>query len=454
MQAPAPPGAGVPWLALIWLVGMSAAGGLVLVLAPQWPPGAAGWLPLLVVAPALALWLVQTAAVRGGWALALLAGAILLLSDADLRGAADPGSGLQGAAKFGLWLLGLLLLCWRGALLRRALGRGPMAWLALFGLWCLVSTAWSATPAYTAAAAVAWLGLWAAAVVTADSFTPQQALRAMAAALALAMLLSLLLLAVEPALALSPMDNGRLLRLSGIFASPNNLGRAAALLLLVVVLALRESRPAEWPWLLLAAGLGAACLVLSESRGSMAGLAVAVGLVIVLRRPLLGLLLAGLAAATALMLALEPQVLEAAARGVARSGSLEEVSSFTGRTDIWAAGWRLIGQAPWLGHGYASSHEVLPAAYQGAYGWTTTSAHNLWLQAWLTTGAVGLGLLLAAQATWLGRLLRAPLVERDAVVLFVLVVGLLEAGPLGPSVNAMTFVWLWAMALGRQRQGG
>jgi O-antigen ligase len=133
---------------------------------------------------------------------------------------------------------------------------------------------------------------------------------------------------------------------------------------------------------------------------------------------------------------------------VSRSGHLDELRSFTGRTDIWAATWRLIEQAPWLGHGFASSREVLPAHFTGAYGWTTTSAHNLWLQGWLTTGALGLALVLAAQAAWLRQAVRQPCAPREAVVVFVLVVGLLEAGALGPSVNLVSFVWLWAMALG------
>jgi O-antigen ligase len=322
-------------------------------------------------------------------------------------------------------------------------------------LWCLLSSAWSVTPAYTAGAALAWLGLWTVAVALAQAFTPRQGALVLAAALALAMVISLLLYALAPAQALTPMDNGRVLRLSGLFASPNNLGRAAALLLLLAALAVPGLRRGPALALLLGAGLlGGACLLWSDNRGSMAALALAGALGLLARRPwaLLALVLA--AACGALMLAVAPGLAEALGTGVARSGRLEEVTTLTGRTDIWAATWRLIEQAPWLGHGFATSRELLPAAWHDGHGWTTTSAHNLWLQAALGTGAVGLALVLWAQAAWLRHALQSALPMREGVVAFVLLVGLTEAGALGPSVNLMSLVWMWAMALGLRAPHG
>lgn len=445
---PTPQGTAPPWLALGWLLLLCAGGTLLLVAAPHRTLAQAGPLLALVLLPALALALVQRAGQAGGAALAGLAAAVVLLSDATLRGAPEAGLDLQSVAKFGLWVLGLLLVCWRRAELGRALRHPPTALLALFGLWCLLGSALSVTPVYSAGAALAWLGLWVLAVVLASALTPRQGAMVLAAALAAAMVLSLALLAVAPAWALTPMDNGRVLRLSGIFASPNNLGRAAALVLLLALLLLPgQRRAAAWPWLL-AAALGAAGLWLSDNRGSMAALAAALAVVLLGRRPLAALALAAVALAAGLLLAAAPWALEALGLLVSRSGRLDELSTLTGRTEIWAASWRLIEQAPWLGHGYASSRELLPAAWDDGWGWTTTSAHNLWLQAWLTTGALGLALVLAAQLAWLWQALRRPLPLRDAVVVLVLVVGVLEAGALGPSVNLMSFVWMWAMALG------
>lgn len=444
-RAAAPP----PWLALAWLAALSGVAVLLLVASPHAATSRGGALLALVLLPAAALWLVQRAGVAGGGALALLGAAIVLVSDATLRGAPEQGLDVQSAAKFGLWVLGLLLWCWRRAELRRALGRAPTALLAGYGLWCLLGSAWSATPLYTAGAALAWLGLWTVAVVLATALTPRQGALALGAALAVAMAGSLALLALAPALALTPMDNGRLLRLSGLFASPNNLGRAAALLLLLGAVAAPGLRRGPALAVGLVAGvLGGACLLLSDNRGSMGALALA-GVVALLGRRLAALAALGLVAACGvLLLAVAPGLADAVGALVSRSGQLDEVTTLTGRTEIWAASWRLIEQAPLLGHGFASSRELLPAAWNDGYGWTTTSAHNLWLQAWLTTGAVGLVLVLGAQGAWLWQALRRPQPLRDAVVVLVLAIGLTEAGPLGPSVNLMSFVWMWAMALG------
>jgi O-antigen ligase len=445
----------LPGLALAWLAALSLAGVLLLLVAPQAATARAVPLLALVLLPAAALWLVQRAGVAGGSALALLAAAIVLCSDATLRGTPEGGLDLQSLAKFSLWVLGLLLWCWRSDVLRRACGHAPTAWLGAYGLWCLLGSAWSVTPLYTAGAALAWLGLWTVAVVLADTFTPHRAALVLGAALAVAMALSLALGVLAPALAYTPMDNGRVLRLSGLFASPNNLGRAAALLLVLAAVAGPALRRGPALLLPLAAGaLGTAGLLLSDSRSALAALVLAIAVAVLGRRPwaLLALVLA--AACGLLLLAVAPGLAGTLAEMLARQGGLEEVSTLTGRTEIWAASWRLIEQAPLLGHGFASSRELLPAAWHDGHGWTTTSAHNLWLQAWLGTGAVGLLLVLGAQATWLWQALHQPHALRDAVVVLVLAIGLTEAAALGPSVNLMSFVWMWALALNLRARHG
>lgn len=457
LRAPGPQPRPVPLLlALACALSLAVAGWGWLLVGPDVSVTAAVVLVAAVCLPAAAVWLAARAGQGGGWPLALIAGAMVLLSDATLRQRGAGGLDLQGVLKFALWALGLLLLFWRAADLRRALGHGPSGALLLFGLWSLLSATWSATPLYTAGAAVAFLGIWVVAVSLAGALPLHRGLQAITAALLLAMALSLLMLAVAPALALTPMDNGRVLRLSGIFGSPNNLGRAAALCLLLAAL-LRPllGRREGTVWLLAALGLGGACLLLSDSRGSLIALGAGLAVLVLARRlslarvlPWLALLWVLLAAVTALLLAGPSTLGDALVALVSRSGRLSELTTLTGRTEIWAAVMELSAQAPLLGHGFASSREVLPAGFRGAFGWTTTSAHNLWLQAGLTTGLIGLGLVLLAQGAWLKQVWRRPLPARDAVMVLLLVVGLIEAGALGPSVNLLTFVWAWAATLG------
>jgi O-antigen ligase len=141
-----------------------------------------------------------------------------------------------------------------------------------------------------------------------------------------------------------------------------------------------------------------------------------------------------------------PQAVETLVALIARSGRVEQVTTFTGRTEIWRFVVSAIEQAPVLGYGFASTRELIPAGYAGPYGWTTTSAHNLWLQVWVTTGIVGLAMILVVVIGSLRRLVVSPAPLRDGLLVYVLFVGFLEPGPMGPTVNLLTFLWIWATA--------
>ncbi len=438
---------------LPWLLG-----GLLAAAVPAWglllhgalPPAfASGWLALAVLAPAAALAWVARAGQRAGLALLALAAATVALSDATLPTARDGTPDAQSLAKLGLWLLGLLLLAWRWRAAAAACRHAPSAGMAAFALWCALGAPLSATPAYTAAAACALLGLWVLGSTCAQAVGTRQMLLALCIGLLLPLLLSLALLVVAPALVLVPMEGGRVLRLGGVFGSANGLGRAAALCVLLAVLAwpLRRHR-LETPLLAAAMVTGAVALALSDSRGATAALGLAVAVTVALRRPRWLLVGLPLAVTLALLPLAVPGVLEAALDGLLRTDRLSELTTLTGRTAIWAAAVDLYAQSPWLGHGFGSTREVLPAAFQAAHGWTTTSAHNLWLQVAVTTGTVGLLLVLGLQAAWLREAWRRPRPVREAVLVFVAAVGVLEASAFGPAVNLLSFVTCWALALG------
>ena len=102
----------LPGLALAWLAALLLAGVLLLVVAPQAATARAVPLLALVLLPAAALWLVQRAGVAGGSALALLAAAIVLCSDATLRGTPIElvGSGLGSLSPKEMQLFGTEIL--------------------------------------------------------------------------------------------------------------------------------------------------------------------------------------------------------------------------------------------------------------------------------------------------------------------------------------------------------
>ncbi len=66
--------------------------------------------------------------------------------------------------------------------------------------------------------------------------------------------------------------------------------------------------------------------------------------------------------------------------------------TLTGRTEIWAALFEQIRHRPWLGHGYAVFwlDETGPAYWvRQQTQWLVPTAHNGWLETWLSIGLIG-----------------------------------------------------------------
>jgi exopolysaccharide production protein ExoQ len=441
-------------LGLTWAVAFSFVGWLAMLsVLPYQGYGLAAMLVAFIVVPAIGLWCVAQAGARGGGFLLVIVLAVVLVSDLSVRGAAR-GIDAQSAVKFALWVSGLLLLPWRWQVVKSAAGDVPTLALLLFGGWALVSTAYSITPLYTFAAALGYLGMAVIAVVFATTFDAGRGLLWVTSALLALSGASLVLYAVAPDVAMVAYENAAVLRLGGIFGNANQVGEIAALALLLGFVAWFDLRARRgWLLLLVAAPVCAACLLLSQSRSSMLGLAAGVAVVVLRRFPLLLLPAIGTTAALGAIVHVYPNAVDVLIGLVARSGNVAQVTTLTGRTEIWQFVLSAIAKAPVLGYGFASTKELIPAGHAFAYGWTTTSAHNLWLQAWVTTGAVGLLLIVISQLAALKALVGKPLAVRDGVLAFVLFTGPLEAGPVGPTVSTLTFVWLWATAMSlRQTQ--
>jgi O-antigen ligase len=431
----------------VWTVAFSLLGWLATmsVLAYQNVPTAA-LLVGFIVLPAIGLWWVANAGARGGIFLLVMVAAVILFSDLSLRGASSRLDA-QSAFKFGLWSSGLLLLPWRASVIGLARKHMPTLALGLYGVWALAGAVYSITPLYTVAAALAFLGLWMTAVVLATTVDEGPALRWVTATLLSMAAASLLMWAVWPDVAMVLYENSTVLRLGGIFGNANALGGVSALALLLVAIAwFGVPYPGRGWMTVLVVPVCMACLVLTQSRTAMLGLTAALA-VLTLRRwpmPMLPLLVLGGGAGAVLVA--YPQAVETLVALIARSGRVEQVTTFTGRTEIWRFVVSAIEQAPVLGYGFASTRELIPAGYAGPYGWTTTSAHNLWLQVWVTTGIVGLAMILVVVIGSLRRLVVSPAPLRDGLLVYVLFVGFLEPGPMGPTVNLLTFLWIWATA--------
>lgn len=69
--------------------------------------------------------------------------------------------------------------------------------------------------------------------------------------------------------------------------------------------------------------------------------------------------------------------------------------SLTGRTQIWDGLMRAIGEHPWLGYGYGTFWmDPLGPSYWVRFelDWGVPTAHNGWIETWLSVGLVGIGI--------------------------------------------------------------
>lgn len=111
---------------------------------------------------------------------------------------------------------------------------------------------------------------------------------------------------------------------------------------------------------------------------------------------------------------------------VLREGSVEQLFTLTGRTDLWAVALEAIRTEPILGFGYGAGRLILTEQVQ----WAGTG-HNLWVEAAISLGVVG-AFLVTAILVWIGQ--RAIRLQRSrpsaignvglAVTVFVFVEGI------------------------------
>jgi len=131
---------------------------------------------------------------------------------------------------------------------------------------------------------------------------------------------------------------------------------------------------------------------------------------------------------------------------VSRSGGADELTSLTGRTEIWYTVLKLVEQRPWTGYGYASSVFVLPE-YANSIGFATSHAHNLALQLLLTTGWTGLVLFMLTIAGVGARSILYGDRVMFGMLAFVLLNGVTESSGFTTLANICTLAFAIAVTL-------
>lgn len=228
-------------------------------------------------------------------------------------------------------------------------------------------------------------------------------------------------------------------RMGGL-AHPNELGVYSAYTVLVFS-ALGISR--RLPWWIAGLGilLGAATLAGCFSRTSI--LVCSMGLVFTfagywrLRSNFIGILMVVamvlLAAFAALGTGQLDWQIEKALKGATKTGSTKELSTATGRTEIWAYGSSQIAESPLYGYGYCSARFIME---EYSY-----HCHNIVLNAMMFGGMIA-GIIVAGMILYLWHgVFFNPRPEVDGIAVFMLIGGMVE-GLLGaPSPAASTILW-------------
>ena len=405
-----------------------------------------GLLVRIVVAavPLGALWILYSAG--RGTPLAVMAIFLSMLMVTDLsfrnRTFSDTSADPQNMLKMLLWGSGLLVVLLNPKHLRDVLREPAVALLASLSVWFMFTAVYSPIPLYSFASALALLAVTLFGAVVRRVVPEPLLLKGAIGLLTLMLLVGLVLYVVAPGRAMAETEGGSVLRLAAPFGTPNQLGRVAALVLLLAVLSW-QTRVVRWNSLLPILGSVAAlaCLVLSQSRTSIAAVAVSLTALLLLSRPRWLFLSAVFFSAAALLFVLFDMSLLSAAKLISRTGDTASVVSLTGRTDIWGFFWDEILKAPIFGYGHASTKYYMPMLYHNAWGWTSTQAHNMWLQVAFTSGLIGVvllaGTIIAQFRYWWHTRDSASL----GILVFVFVSGLAEAAHGGGAPNTLTLVW-------------
>lgn len=237
-------------------------------------------------------------------------------------------------------------------------------------------------------------------------------------------------------------------RWQGLAAQANRLGIMAAIAVPVGVAELARRRPVGLGLVL----LGPALLVLANARTSMAAAVLAT---LVLLRPVIGRVAPALALAGVLgvlVIVISTGEVERASATVARSGEATEISSLTGRTEIWDRALDLVGPVPLTGIGAASSGQAFGEAFREDFNWNPGHGHNAVLQMALNGGWPAAICYLGAFVLYWRRSRRAPNSERDGLVTLLFIVGLTEDLVSVPSASWIVLVTAFAALAAASRE--
>ena len=340
--------------------------------------------------------------------------------------------------------LGFLLL----PKVRRTILTFPILWMFIILGFYLLAVPTSISPTESLASTISIACVLLMTVTVLHHAGCQVVLNVVFAAMTLFVALSWVVYFVVPTIGIfaEPLPDGEFqIRMSGL-AHPNTLGQFSGLMIVVGFLLFVKYKQRS-VFLYAAVLMAVAALVGSLSRTSLLATMVAIAVVyrnrVFLRKNLIYSLWFGVLGLIGLMiLSMTTDVGALIAEKlsfISKSGDAEELTSATGRADIWEYAIQMIGQRPLNGYGAATTkhHLIEFSSY----------THNLILNIAFSSGVLG-GL--AALCMCLGRV-RALFTNHhaiaDSLVAFILVNGLFENVIFSFLAGMPTIVWTIGLCL-------
>lgn len=293
----------------------------------------------------------------------------------------------------------------------------------------LFSTFWSDVKPYTCASALGFAAYLGLAALTIRRFADEVFYRLILLFLFLFIIIGLIGSVLLPDLTWQePSVEETMFRLQGFAANANNYGRICAIAVLLSVGLMQEKSISR-----LAGSLTAFCgllgLGLSGCRTSFAAM-MFIGLFVFSREyKLLQLIywLFALFLASAIIFFAYGFDINALFKFVSRTGIETEISSLTGRTEIWSSALELIYQHPLLGWGFNGTEDRLAQSMDENFYGSPVNAHQMVLQLLLGLGVLGSLPFLTALASRFRYSLYYPNLLRDLVAGFIFLNGFVEA---------------------------
>ena len=359
----------------------------------------------------------------------------------------ETGLDAQNGIKLAVWLGLLLLAAARWRVLLPYLFQPTGILLTLLASLTLLSAFWSPVPLYTGACAIGFSAYTVMGGMVARELTVDTVLSTLLWSLFAFVVLGFLAMPLFPEWTWAPPSvDENVYRFHGLAVNPNGLGHHAALYMVIAIGCFTRQLMGRFP-LGLHLAIGSAAVLLSGDRTIMVALMATLGLV-TMRSSILarwvGLGVAGLAVATLMFYAAGQRLgLQDSLGMISRTGSIDEIMTLTGRTDIWAAAFDRFLERPVFGWGFNGTEDVMTGSMpKGFYG-TAVNAHNMFLQLALSLGVVGLipGVMLATVFGY--AYFKHPTPYRDLVFGLIFINGFAEADFFAtPVLTGFLFFWM------------